>query len=514
MSVNEGQTFINENGFDPKELSMFYDLIPFLFEDYFNNGMSAPDANLKAAIDLIDIVNLIPRNFKGAHLYAANVHSNMYGIVKLFNNRSEINHFFNSHVSEIHETLKHQDIPDVSRKSIAKIFKEIFPFLQSCDTSIIQHIQPVNTLNKKIEAIRVFVAISELKSALEFLFKIRKIFFSLDGVGLFAIPFTINLNKRINGIINYDGRILFAPSSGVFFDGLKIQQIQRCKICWKFLLIKSGKNNVDKTCSPACAELLKKKKGKELYEKNSLIFNHDRRDRKVRASSKPDGGTVDQYTEKMFSTKMYGDEAKTKLYVAWTETFIHQKGAIKRKEREELTCIQTKYNRILLDHEIFENYLPVLMQSLRKRSEYILTEIVVPTFVFTYFVRFATSIESDKLEKVWRSASYTDLRKLRSTRDLDYWEREKLISDKFDDLINKAESKMASLGMPQLESRTRKHNALLARCEVMATALVENLPIITADETFYREILPEDNNQNIEVIKAADFFGKYKLNRS
>ena len=231
MTARHSSLAPEESAFFPEQLRLFYDLIPTIFQGYFNDGTSAPDDDIRTVAKLIDIVNCMPRNFRGTHLYSVNVRPNVHGAIKLFNSRTEVESFFHRYASGVGDTLFNPlEIPDITRKAISNIFKEIYPLLQICDPSIIQHIQPINTPERKMEALRVFVTICEFKNALEFLTKIRKLYFSLDGVGLFAIPFAINFGKRINGIVNSDGRLLFDPAWRIFLNGLEIQKLQRCKI--------------------------------------------------------------------------------------------------------------------------------------------------------------------------------------------------------------------------------------------------------------------------------------------
>jgi predicted nucleic acid-binding Zn ribbon protein len=374
------------------------------------------------------------------------------------------------------------------------------------DQTLFQHIDPIASPARKLEAIRVYELAKGLRKIAEFFFEQKGLFFSLRDLGHFVIPFTINFNKRVAGIINHDGRICFHASQNIFFNGLKIQKIHQCAVCQKFLLIASGKDNVDRTCSKSCRKILKNQKQNEKYASNLILVSENRKYRKIQKRRENGEFRFDEYTEKSFLTKLNGDNGATALYVAWTETFAALNGEVRRKDREKLHTISTKYEKVILDHGVLEGYRPRLINTRAKCKTDLCspTEIIFPELVLIYFIRLSRNIKLKKLEQFWRRAGYLDLKRQYNKTEANL-ENEKLIVDRFLDLVEKVEGKIENNGFMLPLKRSREHNSYLARCDVLATAIIEKLPVVTRDGRFYKGLLTDETD--VQIINASEFFG-------
>ena len=306
-------------------------------------------------------------------------------------------------------------MPTKSEISVLDEFKRLESFFKAVDGSLFQHIEPINSPARKLEAVRVYELVRELKMIAGFFFEQRNLFFSLQNAGFFVIPFTINFDRKVHGIINHDGRICFDPSQNIFFSGLKVQKIQRCAVCGKFLLIASGKDNVDRTCSISCCKILKNKKQKEKYASNLILVSENRKHQKIRKRSENTEFRFDQYTEKSFLTKLDGDNMATAFYVAWTETFAALNGEVRRKDREKLRTISTKYEKIILDHGVLEGYRPRLINTRTKlkTDPGPTIEIIFPELVFIYFIRLS---KNRKLKKAGTILASRELFRFEATQ--------------------------------------------------------------------------------------------------
>ena len=511
MSVKALEDLVKKKGIGIEKIQEFYDL-PELLRCCFNPGVRAPDESLNTPEDLIKIINQLPNDFNTQNLcHADREKANRISWVRLFNEQSEITKFFTNYVSDNDDHFlekksnQHEIVLAKSNVSVIDEYSKLELFLKTVDRTLFTHIEPINSLARKLEAVRVYELVRELRKIAEFFFEQRNLFFSLKGVGLFVIPFTINFNRRVHGVINHDGRICFHTSQNIFFNGLKIQKIHRCNICQKFLLIASGKDNVDRTCSLGCSKILKNQKQNKEYNSNLALVSEDRTYRKDRKGREYKELRVDQYTEKSFSTKLDGDNVATAIYVAWTETFVALNGGIKRSDREKLNTISTEYGRVILDPKIFESYRPRLINTATKSENdpFHPTEIILPDHVFIYFIRLCKKKGFKKLEQLWRNASYLELKRQYREGSLN-WKNENLIISKSEDLVEIVETKIKDNKLMLPFNKSKEHNTLLARCEVLATALVEKLSIITLDAKFYKGLLSEETE--VEIIDAKDFF--------
>lgn len=511
MAIEVLEDLITKKGVGAERLREFYDL-PLLLKDCFNTGAQAPDESLEKPEDLIEIANKIPSEFQDLHhLYPADTQKvNRTRRVRFFNKQSEIASFFTKYVSgcyeEFLENNQHEIAQAKSNISVLNEFKALERIFTTVDQTLFQHIDPISSPARKLEAIRVYELAKELRKIAEFFFEQKGLFFSLRDLGHFVIPFTISFSKRVAGIINHDGRICFHPSQNIFFNGLKIQKLHRCAACQKFLLIASGKDNVDRTCSKSCRKILKNQKQNEKYASNLILVSENRKYRKIQKRSEKAEFRFDEYTEKSFLTKLNGDNAATAFYVAWTETFAALNGEVRRKDREKLHTISTKYEKVILDHGVLERYRPGLINTRTKFTTDLCspTEIIVPELVLIYFIRLSRNMELKKMEQFWRRTGYLDLKRQYYKTDANL-ENKKLILDRFLDLVEKVEGKIENNGFMLPLNKSREHNSYLARCDVLATALVEKLPVVTCDARFYTGLLPKESD--VKFIHAKDFFG-------
>jgi hypothetical protein len=191
------------------------------------------------------------------------------------------------------------------------------------------HIEPIDSHERKIEAVRIYETVREGRELTAFFYYLRSQNFFPLGKG-FLIPFTVNFQGRLNGVVNQEGIVHFHSSRDIFFNGLQITKIQRCKIkvCNKFLWIEEGKNNVDKTCSDECARTLKNKKQNEKYALDKEYISESRK--QIRRNGKKKFGP-DKFTERYFKRIFSKNKFLPNLYVAWTETFAFENGGIKEK---------------------------------------------------------------------------------------------------------------------------------------------------------------------------------------
>lgn len=237
-------------------------------------------------------------------------------------------------------TLSHEFTPEEEYRAIASVSSEFAG-------TLFGHIKPINSRERKIEAIRIYETVRECREIAAFFVYLRNENYFPLGKG-FLIPFTMKFQGRLNGLDDQNGIVRFHSSRDIFFNGLQITKVQQCKICNGLIWIGNGKNNVDKTCSDECARILKNKKQNEKYALEKEYVSETRK--QIRKNRKREL-VPDKFTERYFKT-IFRNEFLTNLYVAWTETFAFENGGIKRESREHLPEVTISRDNLILDDQI------------------------------------------------------------------------------------------------------------------------------------------------------------------
>lgn len=519
------------------------DALKFYFKDdlakvlklFYKTENKAPDEDLESIEDLFRVANLVSREHKMPGLYSSRNNRKQSERMRL--KRRKLRGFLKSRDSMVFGgemtdgLLKKKFNPKsyaeeirlkghyVYKESDFYSIDEEFQIISSASAKysekLFEHILPIDSLEKKVEAIRVYESVRNIRNLVDFLFHQRSDFYKLKSSTnikesekevfiSFIIWITINFTGEINGGINSNGELLFHRNIPVL-SGLNITKIQECKICGKFLWVEKGKVNVDKTCSPEHAKLLKQLKNNETYAASPSVFIDDsiyRDEKKKSADDFPiakainsgfGGSKSDRYTALSFRKFFRKNEYLTNLYSAWAETYFYKNGPVPRRERERIRKFVFKghVKNVIFDNEIFQNYLPMIVEP----------NIFLIQRQANFFARFFDEQNLDHLAKLWRKAASA-----KSSRG------SQMILKKYDASIKHFRWQFFKKLYPDgVDRSNREHLRYLLKCEIVIAAAYTNSAIIVADKNDYEQFF-DICKSHLGENDYEQIFYKYKNN--
>ena len=270
----------------------FLDDLKEVLKLFHNPGGESPDANMETPADLVEIANLIPQKYELPELWSYPPNMQRQITVLSADVFEEFRRTQNLKLIllEGYEPLETSESDKY--KSIDEQYEMIRHYPVDFSDILFSHIQPVDSVERKTEAVRVYESVRQIRDLINFFYDLQDSFYEYrknlaqigkvkkikaDGKEEFSInnlaifPVNIYFERMIDGIINANGLLIIEEKNSVI-NKLDITKIQKCAVCEKFIWVASGKTNVPRTCSDEHAKLLKKKKSKLTYDKSPALF--------------------------------------------------------------------------------------------------------------------------------------------------------------------------------------------------------------------------------------------------